>query len=430
MQIVKDPIENRQVVLHVEVDAATLDKEVARVRTTLSRRLTWPGFRKGKVPSYIVDQHYGKERLLDEAIKDIVPRVISDALEQEQIEPFTYPRVKIEERDPVLKLEITTALSPEVFLGDYQAIRVEMPTPSVEDSKVDESIRRLQEPRAKWVEADGPVQMGDLVVVTSKGSVDDIVITDQKEASYLASEDNPNPIPGFSQQLDGMSPGEKRNFTLTVPDSYSRREFIGKNAEYEVALSSIKRKELPPLDDQFASSLGEKNVSTLVQLREHVKQLLLESAQTEHARDMERQVIASLVETCSFNIPPLMVEHEAEHLIETQKRALDRAGMTYEDYLKSRNLDEEQNQKNAFLSAETRVKSSLAVGKLAEVEGIEPNQAEVEQEAKRILQESSESSNKNQKTLKNTEERVYLVLQRDAVVKRLIEIASIGVESR
>ncbi len=416
MKITRDEIRDRQTTLHIEVDDETKAKHMKQAHSKVANSLNIPGFRKGKAPQQIVEQYYGKERMLMLALETLLPDVVDAAIEEEKLEKSSTPQVSILKHSPNLQLDVTVPLAPIVDIGEYMYITLDNEIPKVSEKDIDDAFQKLREARASWLEYDGAVQLGDLVTINSRGVVKDEIIVNQENTQYLASHDNSYPLPGFPQQLEGMTPGEKRDFILTVPDGYSREDLIGENMQFEVSLESVRRKSLPELDEDFMKSLGHKEFSSAEELREYIRDTLQDEADSEYKSTLDQKAVEALVDCAEFDIPPLMIENEAAHMLEHQKETMAKQNIEYEDYLKRNNLTVEDMNQRAKEVASTRLKRSLAIQEFIKVEEIEVSDDSVEEAFQRQAKAGGDESEKE------SSEEIKQKLIWNAAISKAVEI--------
>lgn len=420
MKVTHGETKDRQTVLHIEVDDQLLEQHIGRAHQRVASRVNVPGFRKGKAPRAVVERFVGREYLLEEAMESLVPAAVSVAVEQEKIVASATPRVSIVEREPVVKIDATVPLPPEATLGDYTTIQLDDEAEPVTDEQVEESVQRLVEASATWSDVDRPVQPGDLVTFSVTGQVDGETFVEQEDSEYLADADNPNPVPGFSARLVGIEPGGSRTFSIDIPDDFGRDELAGKTAEFTVSISGVREKNLPELNDELVKGLGE-GINTVADLRSRIRENLEARSQQALRESLEEKVVNELVERSTFELSPLMIEHEAEHVLRDQQETLARYNISFEQYLAQAGKSSEELIESAKETAANRVKRTLVMDLLAESEGIEPTEEEISQEIE--AWNSQHEGHGHEDDLESTRAAVVSVLKRRRAVDRAIEIA-------
>jgi trigger factor len=418
----------RQVSLAIEVEQERLDRAMDEAFRRLSGRVDVPGFRRGKAPRPMVERMIGRDRIVEEALDRLLPEVVTEAIEQEKVEPFTRPRVESIEFDP-LRLKAIVGLPPKVELGDYQAsLNVPVEEARVDDQQVDDVIQRLRESHAQWVPVERPVQLGDRVGLDLRATVEEreTPLLDSKEAEYVVDPSGAQPAPGFAEQLLGLSPGQDKTFSLTFPEDYRDPEVAGKPAEFTVHLHLVKERELPALDDEFASQVGE--YTEVGALKSAIEDQLRQREEQRVKDQLEEAVITKLVEISSIEFPPQLIDHQAEHMLETFKRNVEQQGLQLAQYLRLVGKEQDAFEQEIRAEAESRVRRSLALEAFADAEKIGVEQQEVEDEVHRAAASTPEAAAVEQLALANptTLQRVQEATRERKAMTRLIELATAG----
>jgi len=326
----------------------------------------------------VVERYVGRETLLNEALDFIVPEATSKAIEQESLESVSQPRVEILKLDPVT-IKATVPLEPVVELGSYREIRVNTEVPTVGEVEVDVALEQIRLDMAPWEPVERAVRYGDLATMDLRLEADGRTLLDVQGQAFVPRDRRPDPVRGFSEALEGAAKDETREFVLPFPEDYSDRSLQGKEGRFTVAVREVKEKRLPPLDDDFAKGVGQ-GYESLQALRAK----LLADLQSEAARiakqQREEQVVEALLQGTQFEIPPLLVEHEVDHLLSDEEESLRRQRVTLEAYLGNVGKTLEQRREELRESALLQLRRSLALLKVAKTEGIEVTEEEVGQE--------------------------------------------------
>ena len=390
LKVTQDEVVDRQTVLHIEVGPDLLEQHMDRAYRKLVQQTSVPGFRKGKAPRHILERVVGRDSLFDEAIETLTPDAVTDAIKEQDLDPVAPPSVAIEERAPVLKLSATVALAPTVELGDYRALRFDDQPEPVTDEQVDGSVGRLRESQASWEPAERPLALGDLAVLTVKGEAGVLTILDSENAEYVAVEGSSWPVPGFAEALAGMSPGDAREFVLTLPEDFAVADAAGQEATFRVSVSETKQKVLPPLDDELARNLGE-GLETLVDLRNRIRENLEAGAEQVLRRSVEDKTLEAVVGDAAIALPPMLVDHETQHVLGEQQQALAANNVPMSAYMERVGKSEDEIIAEARERAERRLKRSLVIDELADAEGIEVPETDVDAELEALRQRRSKA---------------------------------------
>ncbi len=371
MKVSSTELPPRQVSLEIEVEKDRLDRAMDDAYRRLAGRVDVPGFRRGKAPRSMVERMIGHDRIVEEALDHLVPEVVSEAMEQEKVEPFTRPRVESIEFDP-LRLKAVVGLAPKVELGDYKGtLRIDREEPKVGDTEIEGVIERVRESYAQWAPVERAVQLSDRVgidlKVTPEGREDPLI--DSKDAEYVVDPEGAQPAPGFAEQLIGLNPEDTKSFTLNMPDDYRDKDVAGKPAQFEIVLHWVKERELPALDDTFAQQVGD--YTDVAALRTAVEAQLRHS-EDERVRDkLEEDSLNKLVEISSIEFPPQLVEYQAQSMLENFKSNVERQGLQFTQYLRLIGKEQDAFEQEIRDQAETRVRRSLALDAFADAEQID-----------------------------------------------------------
>jgi trigger factor len=361
----------RQVSLAIEVEQERLERAMDEALRRLAGRVDVPGFRRGHAPRPMLVRMLGRERIVEEALERLVPDVVNEAIEQEKVEPYTRPRVESIELDP-LRVKATVGLAPKVELGNYKGeLRIPSEEPKVGEPEIDAVIQRLRNSYAQLVPVEREVRAGDQIGMDLRGEVEgqDTPLVDSKDAPYnVDPEASSEPAPGFIDQIQGMKADEERTFTLTLPDDYVDPALGGKTAEFTARVHWVKERQLPELDDDFARQVGE--YADVAALRDAIEKQLWQS-EDERVRDkLQEAALSKLVEISSIEFPPQLVDHQAQHMLESFTRNMEQQGLQLPQYLRLVGKEQDTFEDEVRAEAETRIRRSLALDAFADAEKI------------------------------------------------------------
>ena len=268
-----EPMENRRLSLIVEVDQERVDQELRKAARKVGGEYRIPGFRKGKAPYSVVVQYVGLPNLYSEFVDTLGNEIYTQAVEQEEIEPYAMASLDISSLEP-LTYNYEIPLEPTVELGDYRSIRMDETEPEVTDEEIDEVLQELRSSRAGWTDVDRASEYGDMLTIDVKSVLaaeagdeegDETVVLEEEDWDVTLDEENPMEPAGLDEELLGMSPGEEKDFELGWPED-SQSMYAGKRAKFHVKLHKIQANLEPELDDAFAQSVDEE-METLEDLR-------------------------------------------------------------------------------------------------------------------------------------------------------------------
>jgi len=429
MKVSKEQTENSQMVLSVEAEPEEVERFLEEAYRRLVRRAEVPGFRRGKAPRAMLERYLGRETLLEEALEDLIPHLLNQAIEEQGIDAIAQPEVEITQTDPVT-FKAIFPLRPTVNLGNYREINIPPEPVEVAEDEVDRVIEELREQHAPWEPVERPIKFGDLVTIDVVGNVDNKTVLDRKDLQFQVLQGLPFPLPGFAENLEGLEKGQQKEFTLSFPADYGSSELAGKECLFKVAVSEIKERKLPELNDEFAKSIGQ-GLETMNSLRERVTSNLWLMAEEQARRRYEEKVLDAVAEMAQVEFPPLLVERDIDRLIAERERELRENRMSLEEYLRIRKKTEEELREELRPLATKRVRQSLVLAKVVDEEGIEVSEEEIDSEIQAIAGGAGDKAEELKKQLNSPPNRQSLrdmILTRKAI-KRLLEIASGKAES-
>jgi trigger factor len=429
LKIEKQELDDRQVQLTVEVPHDQLEAAMQSAARRISARAKIAGFRPGKAPYKLVLQRYGEEAIFDEAMDALGQEVYRRALEESTLEPFAPGALnEIVSRQP-LTLRYTVPLAPEVDLGAYKVLRADSEPPTVPDEAVDQMVDELRQRRAVIETVQRPAAATDVVILDVTGKLHEPLesgetsLLDEKGASVLVEERTNWPIPGIAAHLVGMSAGDEKEVEHTFPEEHSSESLRGRKATFHLRCVEVRSRQVPELTDELAREIG--NFGDLMDLKLKVRQELLQQASREAEGAYAQQAIDALVSGSTFKYPPVMVRDELDQLIRDLDRRLQGQRMTLADYLKIQKQTEDDIRKELEPRADERVRRALALGKLAELEGLEVGESEIDAEITRLTEALHANQDTLRKAIDNPAGRRTLALDllTEKAIRRLVSIA-------
>lgn len=423
-----EKIESNQMVLEVEVDAEELEKAAEKAYRRLVHKYHIPGFRKGKAPRAILERYIGSEIIYQEAADDLLPGAYAEAVKEKAIEPIDRPEVEIvqlEKGKPfIFRAQVT--VMPEVTLGQYKGLEVEKPVVTVTDEDVDRYLKSLQERHAqlKTLE-EGQVQNDDLVVIDFEGFVDGEPFEGGKAEDRTLRVGSGHFIPGFEEQLVGMQVGEEKEITVTFPEDYREEKLAGQEAVFKVKVKSIRRKELAPLDDEFAKDISE--FDTLEELKADARRRLQEEADRRAEAVVREQVIQKAAANAQVDIPPVLIERQIDYMMSDFSFQLQMQGLQLEHYLQFIGKTEQELREEFRERAREIVLAQLTLDAIAKQENIQATEEDVEKELQKVaegMKQDIEEVRKNM-MLHNRLEDLKQNIVTEKTVQLLVQEASI-----
>lgn len=372
MKVTAENGENQQVTLTIEVEAAEVTKAVNKAAKRLANRVNIPGFRKGKAPRIIVERHVGTDALMQEAFDLIAPQAFDNALKEQKIEPVTRPNIDIvtleDGKDLVFKATVTPR--PEVKLGDYKGLKVEKQVAEVKDEDVEKQIKNFQDRQGKMVDAPegAAVENGDFTTLNFEGFVDGTPFEGGKGEDYPLQIGSGSFIPGFEDQLVGAKIGEEKEVNVTFPEEYHSKDLAGKAAMFKCTIKSIKRKELPEINDELAKNVSK--FDTLDELKADIRKNLEENAERKAENDQKSAAIEQATNNIQVDIPAVMIDNRVTAMIQEMAMRLEQQGMKLEQYLQYAGTDIAKIREDYRETAEKNVKTDLMLEEVAKAEDI------------------------------------------------------------
>jgi trigger factor len=388
LKIATEPRDDHQVTLIAEIEPQEFEKSKHQAARKISQERRIPGFRPGKAPYDMVRRFAGEDVIRQQALDLLIDDVYPKALEQAEIKPGAPGKLEsISEEEPV-KLTFTVPLAPSVELGDYKSVRQEYTSPEVTEDDIEKFIDRLRTSYATYEPVERPAEAGDMVGVTLTGHLtqptegQNADVLEERPLTVLIKDDTEHPqdewpFPGFAKQLVGVSMGDEKTLTHQFSDESPYSNLKGKEIEFKVKVDSIKKMNLPEVNDEFAQSVGE--FANVAVLRTSVRQGLESNAKEEYEREYFNQLTEKLVETATIKYPPQLLEEEVTSMLETVQKDLARQNMDLDTYLKVRNMDRETFiETEVRPSAGRRLARTLLLDEVARAESIQPDNAEIE----------------------------------------------------
>ena len=423
MQITTTPAPKSTIIVEVEVPAERLATALGEAARALSRRTKVPGFRPGKAPRGVLEAVLGHGAVLEEAVDRLIQSAYRDALIEKEILPLANGDVEVvqaEEGKPLI-FKATVPIRPEVQLGDYTNFNFRPEIETTDAAKVDKVIEELRDQNASLspVEERG-AKKGDYAVIKYEGTRDGVAFDGgtAERMPLIIGEDRL--IPGFEDELVGLSVGDTKGFDITFPSDYGEESLAGQQAHFEVELRELREKILPDEDDDFARSMGD--FTDLANLREEVKKRLERNALDKARHTFSEQIIEYAVANATIDLPDVLVEQEVEVMHDEFRSAMTRQGITEEAYAKVSGKSHEDLHNDFRPDAEKRVRVLLVLSKVAEAEDLTIADADVDAEIARG-RERYAGDQKLSKYFDSERGRNYIrsTLRRSRVVEKLVD---------
>ena len=373
-----EKLESNKVKLGMTISAEDFDKAVDKAYLKLRKTITVPGFRKGHAPKGVIEKAYGWYVFVDDAFDEAYPAVYEAAVKEHDVKPVDRPDITIlsAEKGEDVAFEAVVTVMPEVSLGQYKGIEVEKQEYNVTDEMVNAEIERERENVARMIDVERPVENGDEVELDYSGTVDGVKFEGGTAEHQTLVIGSGMFIPGFEEQMIGMNVGEEKDLNVKFPDEYHSDELKGKDAVFHVKVHAVRVKELPEADDEFAKDVSEFN--TIAELRDHKKEELEKKAMNEAKAKKENDVIEKAVANATVDIPDVMLDRQADRMLNDIRYRLSMQGISLEDYCKYTGTKTEVMKAEMKNEAERRVKTQLVLDAIMKAEGIKAENDEVD----------------------------------------------------
>ena len=385
MSLQVEKLEKNMAKLTVEVPAEQFEAALKTSYNKNKNKFNIPGFRKGKAPQAMIEKMYGVGVFYEDAVDEAINASYPDAAKESGLEIVSRPEISIEqvEKGKSFIYVATVATKPEVTLGEYKGIEVEKAKPEVTDADVEAELKKVQEQNSRLVSVeDRAVADGDQTVIDFEGFVDGKAFEGGKAEDYTLVIGSHSFIDTFEDQLIGKNIGEDVEVNVTFPAEYHAADLAGKPATFKVKIKEIKMKELPELNDEFASEVSE--FETLEAYKEDVKNKLAETKQAQATAENENNVVQKVVDNAQMDIPAPMVDEQVRNMIEDYARRLQSQGISFDQYLQFTGSTIEQLQEQMRPQAELRLRTRLVLEAVVAAEKIEPSDELVEAEIKKM----------------------------------------------
>lgn len=429
MNVTKDSVTTTEITLTIAMDTDDEEPFLNRSYRRVASRVRIPGFRPGKAPRSVIENHVGREALVHEALEFMIPESLDQVLKDEDIQAFMEPRLEVLGMEPV-SYKAVVPLEPVVDLGEFQSIRLEREPVEVTDEQVSEVMESLRFEAAPWEPVERALAYGDLVSMNVKGIIEEEEVIDDQGIDFIPQEDNNLPFPGFSTQLEGMLEGDSKLFTLSVPDDYPQENYAGKECQFNVEVLSVKEKNLPELDDEFAKGVRD-GFESLEALTVHVRQRISDESEATETRRLETSSLEELKKLAKIEASELVYEREVDLMYDERARSLQNQKMSMELYLSYVGQTEEELREQMKPQAEERLNTMLMLRKLADIEEIEVGDEDVEEEITNLIASTGGNSDASMMQALNTEnarDSIRSSLMNRKIMARLVEISQ-GEES-
>ncbi len=393
MQSTMEKVSSNQIKFRLELDAEAFEQAMQKAYLKLRGRIAVPGFRKGKAPRSLIERMYGESTFYEEAFDATFPALYEEALKAHSVDPVGQPDIDIESIGNKGPMVVTAVVyvRPEVTLGEYKNLDVQREDDTVDEDAVDQQILTVRQRNAREEEvADRPVRDDDIVTLDYAGTVDGVAFDGGTAENQQLTIGSGQFIPGFEEQMVGMSVGEEKDLTVTFPEKYHDESLSGKAAVFHVKVNAIKTRELPALDDEFVKDVSE--FDTVDEYKADIRAKMQADATRRADNTFENELVEAAAENATMDMPPPMVERQIDAMMRDLAMRMSYQGIRMEQFFQYTGQTEEQVREQHREDAEKRVKGELVLEAIRKAEGIEATPADIDELTERIGKSSGKSA--------------------------------------
>ncbi len=387
MSVKVEKLDGGMAKLIIEVAEADFAAACEKAYQKQKNKITIPGFRKGKAPKAMIEKMYGKEIFFEDAANEVIPDAYDKAYEECGEDIVSTPKidvVQLEAGKPFI-FSAEVALKPEVTLGKYKGVKVEKIDTAVSDEDVDKAVEEERERNARSIAVtDRPVKDKDDIILDFEGFVDGVAFNGGKGENYPLTIGSGQFIPGFEDQLIGKEIGTECEVNVTFPEDYQAEELKGKAAVFKCTVKEIKEKQLPDLDDEFASEVSE--FDTLDEYKADVRKNLEDKKQAEAKNAKEDAVIKAIIEDAKMDIPEAMIETQKRQMLEEFAERIQSQGLNFSQYMQFTGMTAEQMMEQVAPQAMDRIQSRLVLEAVAKAENLTATDEDFDKEVDKLAE--------------------------------------------
>jgi trigger factor len=423
MKITLIKTENHMTYLTIEAEETDMETYLEKVYQRLLKRVEVPGFNRGTAPRDVLERHVGRDKMVEEAIKEMVPVAHSQAIKEYKFQTEMQPIVRTLQKDPAA-FEMVIPLKPVIKLCDYHHLKIEPESLDITDEEVKIVIEGLCKQCARFSSVDRPVREGDELIIDIKGEIADISFINQKGIRFKVAPEYTADLPGLYKETIGMTKGEEKEFKLRFPGNFVRKEVAGKEATCKVKVNDILETELPEINDELANVIAP-GVKTLEALKERVRVNMRREREENAQPRFENKLMDTMIRTSQLEYPPVMVEMETQGLINQCKQEIRASCSDDKEYQeKLKQTPDNILKERAWPLAEKRIKWSLVINEVSKAENIEVDDKEIDEEIESMIVDAGEAKEEQRVYLNDGQNRqnVRDIVKARKIIKKLTEI--------
>ena len=387
MSLQVEKLEHNMAKLTIEVSAEELEGAIQKSYLKQRGKVNVPGFRKGKVPRQVMEKMFGVEVFYEDAANTLIPDAYAKAYDEADIDIVSQPSIEvtqIEKGKPFI-FTAEVAVRPEVKLGKYKGVEVDKFSNRVTAKEIDAKLEEERNKNARTVNVEGrPVQKDDEVILDFEGFVDGVAFDGGKGENYSLTIGSNTFIPGFEDQLIGVEAGKEVEVNVTFPEDYHEESLKGKPAVFKCTVHEIKAKELPELDDEFASEVSE--FDTLEELKADIKAKIKEQKNAEGKSAQQDQALDTIIAATEMDIPDAMVETEARQMVDSFGQRIQQQGLTMQQYMQFTGMDTEKMLEEMRPQAMKRIQTRLVLEAIVAAENMVTSDERLDEEIAKMAE--------------------------------------------
>lgn len=421
MKVSVEKLPTSEAVLSVDLSWEEMEKASDKAYKKLVKKIDIQGFRRGKAPRSILERKVGKESIYQEGLDDLISETYREALKEHNLTPISQPKLDAPTfaMGQPYRFSVTVPIITPVDVADYSSLHFEREEAVVTSEEVDKEIQSLRDRQAEWNVVDRPVEYNDRIKADLTLTSGEQQVSDLKEHTFEITNERHGLFTGMDEQLLGVTAGENREFSITIPSDYANAKLAGQQADYVVTVHSVEEKWLPELDDAFAAKVSDGRCETLEDLSKVLSDNILERKKRRINTELRDKILNAVIDESHFVIHPLLIEEEVDAQLHNAGHVLQQQHFTAEQYLKMIGKTREEYTEEVRPDAERRVKRRLLLDEIAQREQVTVQPEEVEA----LFNTYAQMGQK----LPETEEQILSVMvsyRREKALNRLVELTT------
>lgn len=387
-----DKLSGSKVSFEITVTKEQFEHGLDHAFETVNKDVEIKGFRKGKAPRNVYEAKFGVESLYEEAIQHVLQETYYNAVVENNIEVVAQPKIDLDpnkiKRGEDFSYRVTVAVKPEVKLGEYLGLEVNVIPVEVSDFELEQEINKKLDQHAEMVlKEDGALDNGDTAVFDFSGSVDGKKFPGGTAENYELVIGSGQFIPGFEEQMVGMKSEEEKDVTVTFPEDYQEKSLAGKVAVFACKLHEIKQRVVPELNEEFITELNDENTKTVDDFKESVKKEIIAAKESQNENHIRQTVVQKAIDNSEFDLPEEMILEETRRSLDATKNQVKQYGLDYNTYLQYMGKTEEQLNEELKVQAKKTLEEQLVVEAIANAENIEATEEEIKEKYDEITEQ-------------------------------------------